>query len=352
MSGLIEMIGKEFGRWLAADGPEAEVVFSSRVRLARNLLNMIFATKATAAEQKTSIDIVKNGAEKCASLGAFNFVDLSTLDRREKHFLMESYAISRDMALGDGEKALMLSHDHTLSVMVNEEDHVRIQSIQSGLQLQAAWQETSAIDDELGANLEFAFSDKWGFLTACPTNVGTGLRASVMVHLPALIMTRKITAAVQTVSKFGCAVRGLHGEGTDMMGDFFQVSNQATLGQDEETIVGSVERIAGRLVAQEKRARQTLLEDSRRQTEDRLGRALGILNNARILGHEETMSLLSALRLGICLGLATGYSISLVNELMIQVQPAHLEVLAGRELDAVALDNLRADVVQKTLSRH
>jgi protein arginine kinase len=137
-----------------------------------------------------------------------------------------------------------------------------------------------------------------------------------------------------------------------MMGDFFQVSNQATLGQDEETLVGSVERIASKLVAQEKRARQTLLEDSRRQTEDRIGRALGILNNARILGHEETMSLLSALRLGICLGLATGYSISLVNELMIQVQPAHLEVLAGRELDAVALDSLRADIVQKTLSRH
>jgi len=350
MSGLIEMIGEKFGRWLAADGPEAEIVFSSRTRLARNLLNMIFATKATPSEQRTVVDIVKNGVEKCPSLGAFNFIDVGTLDQRERHFLMESYAISREMALGEGDKALLLSPDHTLSVMVNEEDHVRIQSLQSGLQLATAWQRTSAIDDELGRNLDFAFSDRWGFLTACPTNVGTGLRASVMLHLPALIMTRKITSVVQTVSKFGCAVRGLHGEGTDRMGDFFQVSNQATLGQEEAALVQSVERIAGELIAQEKRARQILLEENRRQTEDRIGRALGILNNARILGHEETMSLLSALRLGICLGLAAGYSISLVNELMIQVQPAHLEVLAGRELDVVALDSLRADVVQKALS--
>jgi protein arginine kinase len=350
MSGLIEMIGEKSGRWLAADGPEADIVFSSRVRLARNLLNMIFATKATPAEQSTVVDIVKKGVENCPSLGAFNFIDVSTLDQREKHFLMESYAISREMASHDGDKALLLSPDHTLSVMVNEEDHVRIQSLQSGLQLRTAWQRTGAIDDDLGRNLDFAFSDRWGFLTACPTNVGTGLRASAMLHLPALIMTRKIASAVQTVSKFGCAVRGLHGEGTDRMGDFFQVSNQATLGQEEDALVGSVERIASELIAQEKRARQTLLEESKRQTEDRIGRALGILNNARILGHEETMSLLSALRLGMCLGLVAGHPISLVNELMIQVQPAHLEVLAGQELEVVALDSLRADVVQKALS--
>ena len=352
MSGLIEMIGRKSGRWLAADGPEADIVFSSRVRLARNLLNMIFATKATPSEQGTVVDIVKKGVEKCPSLGAFNFIDLGALDQRERHFLMESYAISREMAVGSGGQALLLDPDHTLGVMINEEDHVRIQSLQSGLQLRAAWQSTSAVDDELGQNLDFAFSDRWGYLTACPTNVGTGLRASVMVHLPALIMTRKISSAVQAVSKFGCAVRGLHGEGTDRMGDFFQVSNQATLGQDEGGLVESVERIASELIAQEKRARQILIEENRRQTEDKTGRALGLLNNARILGHEETMSFLSALRLGICLGLATAYSLSLVNELMIQVQPAHLELLAGRELGVVALDSLRADVVQKALSHH
>lgn len=352
MSGIIETIGDRLGRWLVADGPEAGIVLSSRVRLARNLLNMVFAPKATPSEQKTVIDIVKKGVEKCSSPGALNFIDFGTLDQRERHFLMESYAISREMALGDGEKALLLNPDHTLSVMVNEEDHVRIQSLRSGLQLRDAWQGANAIDDELGQKLDFAFSDKWGFLTACPTNIGTGLRASAMVHLPALIMTRKISSAVQTVSKFGCAVRGLHGEGTDMMGDFFQVSNQATLGQDEDSLVGNVERIASELVAQENRARQFLLEDNKRQMEDRIGRAIGILYKARILGLEETMSLLSALRLGICLGLVADYSVSLVNELMIRVQPAHLEVFSGRELDAVALDSLRADVVQKALSQH
>ena len=352
MSGLIEMIGKEPGTWLAADGPEAGIVFSSRVRLARNLLSMIFASKAAPSEQKTVVEIVKNSIEKCPSFGQLRFIDFGRLDKREKRFLMEDYAISREMATSDGEKALLLSHDHMLSVMVNEEDHVRVQSILSGFQLRSAWQAANAVDDELGQTIDFAFSDKWGFLTACPTNVGTGLRASVMVHLPGLIMTRKIASTVQTVSKFGCAVRGIHGEGTDITGDFFQVSNQATLGQDENSLVGNVQRIAGELIAQERRAREVLLEQNKRQMEDRVGRAIGILNRARILSLEEAMSLLSALRLGVCLGLTPGYPVALINGLMIQVQPAHLDLLSGRELEPGALDSLRADVVQTALSGH
>jgi protein arginine kinase len=255
------------------------------------------------------------------------------------------------MAASDGKKALLLSPDRQLSLMINEEDHIRVQSLVSGFQLPDAWQKANAVDDELAQNMDFAFSDKWGFLTACPTNVGTGLRASVMAHLPALIMTRKIASAVHTVSKLGCTVRGIHGEGTDIMGDFFQISNQATLGQDEESLVGNVQRIAGELIAQEKLARNTLLEQNRIQIEDRVGRALGILSRARMLGLEETMSLLSAVRLGVCLGLAPHYPISLINELMIQVQPAHLELGSGRDLDPVALDGLRADIVQAALSR-
>jgi protein arginine kinase len=350
MGGLIDMIGKEPGTWLAADGPEAGVVFSSRVRLARNLLGMIFASKAATSEQNTVVEAVKSSVEKCPSLGQLTFIDFSRLDKREKRFLMEGYAISREMATSDGQKALLLSPDHRLSVMVNEEDHVRVQSILSGFQLRSAWQAANAVEDELGKKIDFAFSDKWGYLTACPTNVGTGLRASVMVHLPALIMTRKIASTVQTVSKLGCTVRGIHGEGSDIAADFFQVSNQATLGQDEESLVGNVQRIAGELVAQEKRAREVLLEDNGRQMEDRVGRALGILNRARILGVEETMSLLSALRLGVCLGLAPGYPIALINKLMIEVQPAHLELISGRELEPMALDGLRADVVQAALA--
>jgi protein arginine kinase len=351
MSGLIQIIGSDGGTWLAEDGPEAGVVFSSRVRLARNLAGMLFASKAAPGEQKTVVEAVKSGVQKCPSLGQLTFIDFSRLNKREKRFLMEGYCISREMAAGDGKRALFLSSDRRLSVMINEEDHIRVQSILPGFQLREAWQQINTVDDELGQRVDFAFSDKWGFLTACPTNVGTGLRASVMVHLPALIMTRKIASAVQTVSRLGCAVRGIHGEGTDIAGDFFQISNQATLGQDEEGLVGNVQRIASELVAQEKRARGVLLERHRMQVEDRVGRALGILGRARMLGLEETMSLLSALRLGVCLGLASHYPIPLINQLMIRVQPAHLELSSGREIEPGTLDGIRADIVKEALSR-
>jgi protein arginine kinase len=350
MSGLKETVGEQFGRWLAADGPDAGIVLSSRVRLARNLANMMFAHKATRSEQSTIISIVRSGVQKCDALNDLNFVNVGELDRIEKRFLMERYIISREMALGDGERALFLSADQSLNIMLNEEDHLRIQGLESGLRLRNAWQKANDVDDQLGQKLDYAFSDKWGFLTACPTNVGTGLRGSVMVHLPALIMTRKIASTVQAFANLGCAVRGLHGEGTDALGDFFQVSNHATLGQDDGELIGNVERMAGEVVAQERRARESLLEKNKRQMEDRLGRALGILKGAKILGLGETIGLLSALRLGICTGLYDGCSIPLINELMIRVQPAHLGMLVGQELEPLEVDSLRADVVQKTLS--
>jgi len=350
MSGLKEILGEQSGRWLAADGPDAGIVLSSRVRLARNLANMMFAHKATSSEQSAMIRIVRNGVQKCAVLGDLNFVDFSKLDQLEKRFLMECYTISREMALSDGARALFFSSDQTLNIMLNEEDHLRILCLESGFQLRNAWQRANDVDNQLEQKLDYAFSSDWGFLTACPTNVGTGLRATVMVHLPALIMTRKIASAVQTVSTLGCVVRGLHGEGTDALGDLFQVSNHATLGHDDGELVGNVERTAGEIIAQEKRARETLLEKNRRQMEDRLGRALGILKGAKILGLGESIGLLSALRLGVCTGLYAGCSIPLINELMIRVQPAHLGMLAGQELEPLELDTLRADVVQETLS--
>jgi len=349
MSGLKKIVGEQCGQWLAADGPDAGIVLSSRVRLARNLANMMFAGRATSSEQGTIISIVRGGVQKCATLSELNFVDFGELDRIEKRFLMECYVISREMVLDNGERAIFLSSDQTLNIMINEEDHLRIQCLESGLQLRHVWQRANAVDDELGRKLDYAFSDRWGFLTACPTNVGTGLRASVMVHLPALMMTRTMASAAQAVSNLGCVVRGLHGEGTDALGDFFQVSNHATLGQDDEELVGNVERMAGEVVAQEKRARENLLEENKTQMQDRLGRALGILNGAKIMGLGETIGLLSALRLGVCTGLYAGCSIPLINELMIRVQPAHLEMMAGQELEPLELDSLRADVVQKAL---
>jgi len=350
MSGLIDIIGNNDGTWLTAEGPEAGIVFSSRVRLARNLVGMLFASRAAPGEQKTVVEAVKSGVQKCPSLGQLAFVDFGRLNKRERRFLMEGYCISREMASGDGKRALFLSPDRQLSIMINEEDHIRVQSILPGFQVGEAWERANAVDDELGQRMDFAFSDRWGFLTACPTNVGTGLRASVMVHLPALIMTRKIASAVQTVSRLGCTVRGIHGEGTDITGDFFQISNQATLGQDEEGLVGNVQRIASELMAQEKRAREVLLERHKMQVEDRVGRALGILGRARMLGLEEAMSLLSALRLGVCLGFASDYPISLINQLMIRLQPAHLELISGREIEPGTLDVVRADILQEALS--
>jgi protein arginine kinase len=233
--------------------------------------------------------------------------------------------------------------------MINEEDHLRLQAMQSGLQLRDTWRIIDRIDDDMSDNLDYAFSEQYGYLTACPTNVGTGLRASVLIHLPALVLTKEIDKVIKGISQVGLTVRGFYGEGTEVIGNLFQISNQTTLGRTEEDIVDNIERCTRQIINYEEEARRTLLADARPQTEDKIWRAYGILANARVLSSHELMSLVSAVRLGASLSIIKSISIATLNNLLMLMQPAHLQKFSGKMMDANERDERRAELVRERL---
>jgi protein arginine kinase len=234
--------------------------------------------------------------------------------------------------------------------MVNEEDHLRIQGLRSGFQLRATWEQVDDIDSRLEKHLDYAFSPQFGYLTVCPTNVGTGMRASVMLHLPALVMTRQIDKVFQAVSKINLAVRGLYGEGTQASGDFYQFSNQPTLGKSEVEIIENIERVVPRIIEYERTVRDGLLEQRREVIEDKVWRAYGMLQTARTINSEETMDLLSAVRMGVNLKIIRDVEISTVNELFILTQPAHLQKMERSELNGPERDVTRATFIRNRLA--
>jgi protein arginine kinase len=242
-----------------------------------------------------------------------------------------------------------IGRDESLSIMVNEEDHLRIQVLQSGFILKELWQRISETDDRLSAHIDYAFHPQYGYLTACPTNVGTGVRVSVMLHLPALEWTKQLRKVFKAVSKMNLAVRGLYGEGTQASGDFYQVSNQISLGKTEEEIIGTVESVVKQIIRYERKVREALLTESRSNLEDRVWRAYGMLKNCRIISSEETMDLLSSVRMGVNLGLIADLNIGTVNELFIETQPAHLQKREGREIDTAQRDQARAQLIRSRL---
>jgi len=276
-------------------------------------------------------------------------VDLVREDPVEGEFLHERHLISRELWKGEGPRGVVFGSREAISIMVNEEDHLRIQVLQSGLQLEAAWKGANSVDGLLDADLEFAFSPRLGYLTACPTNVGTGMRASVMLHLPALAYSRHIQKVFQAVNKMGLAVRGLFGEGTEPLGDLYQISNQITLGVTEATIVENVQRVVPKIVQYERQIRDELLRHERRALEDRIWRALGTLRNARLISTQETLEHLSAVRLGVNLRLLPGVDLRTVNDLFILSQPAHLQKLEGKPLEPEERDGARAAFLRARL---
>lgn len=339
------------GEWLRGTGPESEIVISSRVRLARNLNGLHFITKMEPPERATCEELIQRRIldAKVAQPGLY--IPLHKTDHMDRKFLVERHLISKEHEDSQHQRGVYIGGNEAVAIMVNEEDHIRLQVLQSGFQLQEAWHICSKVDDELEQRLDYAFSPQLGYLTACPTNVGTGLRVSVMLHLPALVLTRHIEKVFQAVSKINLAVRGLYGEGTEASGHFYQISNQVSLGRTELEIVQNVEHVIPTIVRYEHNARQTLLAKDRKRLEDRVWRAYGMLKYAQLLPSDEAMMLLSAVRMGVHLGLLKDISLRTVNELFVFIQPAHLQKLTGRALEPTDRDIRRAEFVRSKLNQ-
>ncbi len=338
------------GKWMQGTGPEAEFVISTRVRLARNICDIPFPSLASDDQLESIFKLVeKIFLDQQDKLAGFRFLNIHALTPIYRQVLVEKHLISPLLTKETGCRALAVSDDEMISFMVNEEDHFRIQCILPGLQLEQAWSQASRYDDFLESQVDYAFHEDMGFLTACPTNVGTGLRVSVMLHLPALVITKRINHILAAVNQVSLAVRGLYGEGTEMIGNLFQISNQITLGQSEEEIWQNLYGVTRQLIDQEKKAREQLLNEGREKLADRAGRAFGVLLHARLLGSQETMQLLSDVRLGVDLGLIKKIPLKVLNELLVVTRPGCLQYLKGRPLNVYERDLERAVQVGKIL---
>ncbi len=333
-------------------GPHDRIVFSSRVRLARNLTGVPFPGHARKADRVRVYEQLAPAVAAQAEMGSDALADsMDHFTALEKQVLVERHLISREHAARSAGAGLVLNRSESLSVMVNEEDHLRMQALRPGLQLQDAWQAIDAFDSALQEQVEFAFSPRFGYLTACPTNLGTGIRVSAMLHLPGLVLAEQINQIVQAVNKLGLAVRGLYGEGTEALGNIFQVSNQMTLGESEAEIVQRIHKVLLQIIEHEENARTSLVEKKPRVLLNHVGRAYGVLGQAHTISSKETMNLLSLLRLGLDLGLLGDTPRAAVDELFLVTQPAHLQVDSGREkLSADERDGLRADLLRARLA--
>src|SRR5687768_2727494 len=340
------------GEWLRGNGPMSEIVISSRIRLARNLSGYPFLTKCS-RHQRHAVETKVRETILAAQIGPQTFyVDLEAAPEVDRQLLVERHLISKPHASAEGARGVAIAEDETVSIMVNEEDHLRIQVLRSGLQLEEAWEQINAIDDKIESKLDFAFHPRFGYLTACPTNVGTGIRVSVMLHLPALKLTNEIEKVFRAAKEMRLAVRGLYGEGTEAIGDFFQVSNQTTLGQSEDEILSSFKsNVIPSIVKYEQKARRVLKNDRLSALDDKVWRALGLLENARAISSEETLFLLSHLRMGIILERVKHIDLETVNELFIASQSALLQKRQGQRLEGERRSIARADFIRQRLNR-
>jgi len=341
--------------WLDASGEYADIVLSTRIRLARNVQGFAFGPRARVNDRAAVLARIRSVCERLESLRDAEVAELAGLEPRRRRILLERRLASRDLLGENGSQparstAVVLPPDQPFSIMVNEEDHLRLQILVSGLRLRDAWSSLDALDEDLGREVAYAYHHEFGFLTSCPTNVGTGLRASVLVHLPALVLTKEIGKVLQGLSQVGLTFRGLYGEGSEVVGNFFQVSNQTTLGKSEEDLVDHLDRIVRQVIQYEAHARQVLLRDAAAVTEDKIWRAYGLLRYARSLSFEELMNLLSGVRLGASLKLLPGLRVYSLNKVMVFTQPAHLEEAAGRTLSEQESDVHRAALVRRILS--
>ena len=330
-------------------GPHDRIVLSSRVRLARNVRGLAFPGWAKKAERVKSLEAIRPAVESLLQMSDRFSESMDNLPQLDKQILVERHLISREHAAKNAGSGLVLNRDESLCVMINEEDHLRMQALRPGLQLKQAWVAIDQVDSELEKKLDYAFSNDLGYLTACPTNIGTGIRVSAMLHLPGLVLAEQINQIIQSVNKLGLAVRGLYGEGTEALGNVFQVSNQMTLGEAETDIVERLSKVLAQIIEHEENARASLLEKKPKMVFNHIGRAYGILANAHSISSKETMNLLSLMRLGVDLGFFPGVQRALIDELFIITQPAHLQKQFSEKLAAEERDLLRSDMLRERL---
>jgi protein arginine kinase len=338
------------GEWLRGSGPMSDIVISSRIRLARNVAGHTFLSRCSRQERQALEARIRDVTLQSQIASQMLYVDLEAAPQVDRDLLVERHLISKPHAAAEGARGVAIGEQETISIMINEEDHLRIQVLRSGLQLEEAWEQINQIDDTLESKLDFAFHSRFGYLTACPTNLGTGIRVSVMVHLPALKLTGEIEKVFRAAKEMKLAVRGLYGEGTEATGDFYQVSNQTTLGRSEEEIISDFKHVViPKIVDFEHHARRTLLNDRTVALDDKVHRALGILRCARLLSSEEVLFLLSHLRMGVNMERVKGLDIKTINELFLLTQSAHLQKIQGRKLEGDPRRAARADYVRKRL---
>lgn len=333
-------------KWYIGAGEQSDIVVSTRIRLARNIAEYPFPNKLNTKSRMELNNVIKEALESDNKYN-LRFIEMRTLARFEAASMAERHIISPEFASDLDGRALMLSPEEDISIMLNEEDHIRLQVMKSGFALDEAYSVANEIDDVLGAKFNFAFDERIGFLTQCPTNLGTGMRASVMLHLPALTLSGQIHKLINTVSKLGLTFRGAFGEGTNAVGDMYQLSNQITLGISEEFAIKNLKAITLQLCAQERTAREEMLKDV--STEDRIFRAYGLLKWARLLSTKELMENLSFVRLGSVTG-KINIPIETVNELMVSMQPATINARAGQKLPTQERDAIRASEVRNKLN--
>ena len=340
---------KSPSEWVKADGPNSKIVLSSRVRFARNLRGQPFPGWAKKPGRQGVLEIVQPVVETLPEMKESFSDSMDNIAAIDKQVLVERHLISREHAARNVGSGVVVNDRETVSVMINEEDHLRMQAIKSGLQLKSVFMIIDKLDTELEEQLDYAFSPRLGYLTACPTNVGTGMRASAMVHLPGMVLGDQINQVIQAVNKLGLAVRGLYGEGTEALGNIFQVSNQTTLGEKELDVIDRLNKVILQIIEHEENARINLLEKKLRVVYDRVGRAYGVLTNAHTVSSKEALNLLSLLRMGVDLDLFPESTRGVIDGLFILTQPAHVQKSARRKLTAEERDVFRADLLRERL---
>lgn len=348
---LERFINQAVSSWMSEEGPNSDIVLSSRIRLARNFEKYKFPTVFSHEEAKFIISemeeiLAKGGLEK---YGPMELLKIDELQPLQKRVLVEKHLISPLLAEESPHGACLVTENEEVSIMINEEDHLRIQCLFPGLQLTEALQAANEIDDWLETYIHYAFDEERGYLTSCPTNVGTGLRASVMMHLPGLIITQQMNRIVPAINQLGLVVRGIYGEGSEALGNIFQISNQITLGKSEQDIVEDLQSVVSQLISQERSAREALRKTSNIQLEDRVFRSYGILTNSRIIETKEAARCLSDVRLGIDMGYIKNVSRNILNELMILTQQGFLQQYAGGLLKPYERDIRRAALIRERL---
>jgi protein arginine kinase len=347
---MFEEMAKKPAGWLKGEGEESSVVLSTRIRLARNVSGFKFPNSASDADREKLLEYFDSAINKSEFLNRGQFYRTKGINRTDSSFLVERHLISPTMLDKLDGAGVFIAPSEKVSIMINEEDHLRIQAITTGLEMDRTMELAAQFDNEVGRLLEYDYDSDFGFLTACPTNVGTGLRASVLIHLPGLVLTREIDTVIQKVTKMGLAVRGFYGEGTDVLGNLFQISNQTTLGQSETDILEAIERVTRIIIGDEATARSRLSDEAYDHICDKIWRAYGILKFARVLSSEEVMNLLSAVRLGLAMNIIKSLSIETINDILLLSQPAHLIKYYGKEIDSDQRDIVRAEMVREKLA--